>query len=434
MGLARARAGLALLALLGAGTGSAVLAGPAGADTTATVTFTSPATDGMTMTSPATLSGTAQQPQGYVDSIDITVRWTDTVNRPPAPHPTQETTLTPPTHGPDASWSFTPQPAANGRYTVTVVATTQTPSSPSSQTTASRSFVLDVNPAVPTGVKVTTDTSQRTAHITWAANTEPDMVGYEVLRAGPAATDTAKVIAGVDVPQTDYTDTDVATQPPGTYRYSIVAVRQSGDGTKPDLSAPSAEADATFTTPAKSQPPPPPTTSAPTKPPPTASASAPPSSGAPNVVIAAPARAPLSDYQRLLRQAVASTATTEAPDPGFSTNLPYQPKTTHEVVQLPGVALESGTLGAVDRSQGVRRTAEFVAGALMLAVLALFGLVLKRAAEQPLALEALAPESAAASPVPGPPVPGPAGLGPSLMLTIVKPSNPDPLPAEQLAR
>ena len=409
-------------------------AGPAGADTAsgttpaAAITFTSPATDGATMTSPATLSGTVQVTSGVIDSIDITVRWTDTASRPPAAHPTQETTITPP-QGPNASWSFTPQPAANGRYTVTVVATTtQSGATVSDQTTASRSFVLDVPPATPTGVKATADAAQRTAHITWAPNTEPDLVGYEVVRAGPGPTDTGKVLAGVVAPQTDYTDTQVATEPAGTYRYTVAAVRQSGDGSKADFSGQSAEASVAFTTPPKAQAPPPPTTQAPSKP---GSSQAGGSNhpgttaGAAPLVLPAAGHVPLSEYQRLVNQAQASTVTTEPPDPGFNNKLPYQPQVTHQVVQMPGAALESGTLGAADQSQGIRRTAEFVAGALMLAVLALFGFVLTRAADRGESLETIAPGPEVTVPA------VPAPVGPSLMLTIVRPPTPDPTPVER---
>ena len=406
--------------------------GPARADTAsgttpaAAITFTSPATDGATMTSPATLSGTVQVPSGVVDSIDITVRWTDTANRPAAPHPAQETTISPP-RGPNASWSFTPQPAANGRYTVTVVATTtQSGASVNDQTTASRSFVLDVPPATPTGVKATADTAQRTAHVTWAPNSEPDLVGYEVVRAGPGPTDTGKVLAGVVAPQTDYTDNEVATEPAGTYRYTVAAVRQSGDGTKADFSGQSPEASVAFTSPPKAQAPP--TTQAPTKPGSTQAGG--PShpattAGAAPVALPAAGHQPLSDYQRLVNQAQASTVTTEPPDPGFNNKLPYQPQVTHQVVQIPGAALESGTLGAADQSQGIRRTAEFVAAALMLAVLALFGFVLNRAAGRTESLETIAPGPEVMSPVVAAPV------GPSLMLTIVRPPNPDPTPVER---
>ena len=432
-------------------------AGPAGADTPATVSFTSPATDGITMTTPATLSGTVDQPQGVVDSIDVTVRWTDTVNRPPAPHPAQETNISPATKNATASWSFTPQPAANGRYTVTVVATTHTGTSAPTQATAARSFVLDVPPATPTNVAATADAAQRTAHLTWSANPEPDMVGYAVYRAGPGPADQAKPIAGVMVPKTDFTDTSVATQPAGTYRYSVAAVRQSGDGSKADFSAASGEVSATFTTPPKAQPAP--TTSAP---PPAAgsaggsgnSAANPPTSAhpvagptVPAYTLAAPSRTSLSDYQSLVNQAQASTATTEPPDPGFANKLPYQPKISQKVVQIPGAALESGTLGASDSSQGVRRTAEFIAAALVLAVLALFGWVLKRAADLPGPLEALVPAAlapaglapgalapAALAPAAEAPAVSPAPSvpsGPSLMLTIVRPATPDPTPVER---
>ena len=415
----------------------ALTATPAGADTSATLTFTSPATDGMTMTAPANLGGTVYQPQGVVQSIDVTVRWTDTVNRPPAPHPPQETNIVPATRSATASWSFAPQPAANGRYTVTVVATTQAGTAPPGQWTAARSFVLDVNPAMPANVAVTTDATARTAHLTWTANTEPDLAGYAVYRAGPGPADQAKPIAGVVAPKADYTDTDVATAPPGTYRYTVAAVRQSGDGTKADFSAPSNEADATFSTPPKAQPPSTTSTEAPvgaaaggsssTKAPTARSGAAPAATA--NAALAPPSRASLNDYQSLVNQAQASTATTEPPDPGFANKLPYQPKITKKVVQIPGATLESGTLGASDVSSGVRRTAEFVAGALVLAVLAFFGWVLNRAAE-PGPLEPLPPAAEGAAVTP-PAVPATPPAGPSLMLTIVRPAVPDPTPVER---
>jgi len=83
--------------------------------------------------------------------------------------------------------------------------------------------------------------------------------------------------------------------------------------------------------------------------------------------------------------------TTAPPDPGFSANLPYQPDVTHKVITVPVVA-PPAVLGPADQgTDGARETIEFVAAALLLAVVALFGLILKRSADQAGILEALAP-------------------------------------------
>jgi hypothetical protein len=86
------------------------------------------------------------------------------------------------TTGSSLSWTFTPAcpnhsggcptgsaPAYNGRYTASL----------SGGTTGTRTVYLQVPPAAPTGVAATA-TAQHRVKVTWAANKEPDLTGYDV--------------------------------------------------------------------------------------------------------------------------------------------------------------------------------------------------------------------------------------------------------------
>ena len=110
----------------------------------------------------------------------------------------------------------------------------------------------------------------------------------------------------------------------------------------------------------------------------------------------------IPNYQALLNQAQATTVTTAPPDPGFNQHLPYQPQVTRRAITLP-TPDTAGALGAADvPTNTTRRTAEFLAGALLLGVLAMFALFLKRSADQAAMLEALVPGGAVAGLASGP--------------------------------
>ena len=81
----------------------------------------------------------------------------------------------------DLSFTFTPAcpnhagactdapPAYNGRYTASITG----------KTTGSRTVVLQVPPAAPTGVKAEA-TGEHRVKVSWAANREPDLTGYDL--------------------------------------------------------------------------------------------------------------------------------------------------------------------------------------------------------------------------------------------------------------
>ncbi|HEY2430096.1 MAG TPA: fibronectin type III domain-containing protein, partial [Acidimicrobiales bacterium] len=323
-------------------------------------------------------------------------------NRVPGPHPTESFTDNPDVREADVPWDVSPGVAFNGHYTVTVVGTTDGGNgTPQEQTSAAEPFSVDVSPATPANVVVTTDAGQRITHLKWTPNTEPDLLGYDIIRGGPTTPN--RVIATVAAPQASYTDDQVATQPAGSYRYWVVAVRQSGTGNGVDQSAPSNEVDATFTTPPKSVSPPPPTTAAPANgssgPGSASSGTTPSGAGTPGTsapssnIVLPPVEGTLPAYQALLNQAQNTTVTTAPPDPGFSSQLPYKPQITRRAITLPPPDT-TGALGAVDTPANTgRQTTEYIAAALLLAVLAMFALVLKRSADQAAMLESLAPDS-----------------------------------------
>ena len=359
-----------------------------------TLTFTSPSGDGVTISSsPVVLSGTVTRPGGNVDSVEVLVEWIDkAAGRPKIAHPDQREVVAPAIPTSSYSWSFPLAPTANGQYRVIVTATTDdaTPQKQQQQNIASSTFFLDVPPATPANFTETTQKAQRTAALAWTANQEPDLIGYVLFRGGPNSNDPVKYLNGVYAPATSYTDSTLSSQPAGTYRYVILAVRPGAQGgTYLDYSQASGEANAVLAGPPVS---PSPTTVAPGS---SSSGIAPVGSsaaaraGAIGAAPVLPGGDPLSAYQGLVNQAQATTATTQPPDPGFSNKLPYQPKTTQQPVTSPG---DGAALGAPDSSGGggggTQQTVEYVAAALILAVVAMFGMLLKRAADQAPALEA----------------------------------------------
>ncbi|HEY2430867.1 MAG TPA: hypothetical protein VGI06_18165, partial [Acidimicrobiales bacterium] len=177
------------------------------------VTFTTPAASGQSLTQrPVVLNGDVSRPGGFVDSISVTVAWTDQVaNRVPGPHPTESFTDNPDVREADVPWDVSPGVAFNGHYTVTVVGTTDGGNgTPQEQTSAAEPFIVDVSPATPANVVITTDAGPRITHLKWTPNTEPDLLGYDVVRGGPTTTP-SRVIATVPAPQASYTDDQVAT-------------------------------------------------------------------------------------------------------------------------------------------------------------------------------------------------------------------------------
>ena len=126
---------------------------------------------------------------------------------------------------------WTPQLAFNGRYQLTATATgshpppntplgQQEPPPPALQ--ATRTFFLAAPPAVPSGVSATESSGSIT--LRWTANTEPDLVGYQIERAAARSTDFRAV--GIS---TGPRFTDDTIREPGRYIYRVIAVRQGAE-------------------------------------------------------------------------------------------------------------------------------------------------------------------------------------------------------------
>ena len=226
------RVATALLAFLGT---NRVIA--AGADPAATVVFNAPASDGAAFTTSAiTLSGTATAaPGGVVTEVDLAVATA-------AGAVADQTAIVPDTPGPTAAWSWAPALTANGRYTLS--ATVLTAAATTTQATVS--FIVDVAPQPPSGVRSVLDPASRTVSLTWSPNPEPDLTSYLILRSGPGSglAPLNIVAAGVH----GYRDTQVAYEPRGTYRYAVVAIRAGGVGSRTDPSRPSLSTSVAITT------------------------------------------------------------------------------------------------------------------------------------------------------------------------------------------
>jgi hypothetical protein len=126
----------------------------------------------------------------------------------------------------------------NGAYAVTVQATGRRSgvfSNPDESHTATQPFVVDAAPAPPTGL-TTAVNSARTVTVRWTANTEAQLVGYEVQRQLGSAAWTRVTVT--DASTTSVVD-DGTTDTGGTYRYRVVVFRSSADAGQLLASGPS---------------------------------------------------------------------------------------------------------------------------------------------------------------------------------------------------
>jgi hypothetical protein len=119
------------------------------------------------------------------------------------------------------TWNTQPTTSANGRYSL--VATATEGGLAGGQATSQISLLVNNAPSAPTGVKAALNPSAgNTPLVTWNANPEPDVTGYEVFRSGSGSTAAAfSTAAGV-------TSLQDSTAPKGVpVSYVVVAVRSS---------------------------------------------------------------------------------------------------------------------------------------------------------------------------------------------------------------
>jgi len=307
------------------------------------------------------------------------------------------------------SVSFPVDLPRNGSYDVTLTASWRHNGLDSNTGTAtsSRSFLVAVPPAPPTNVKTAVDAASRAVAITWKANSEPDLIRYEVKRAKGNSTEfttLAKPRAG----ETSYIDSTTSAAG-GDYRYLVVAVRKGVPGNEELSSDPSAmTADAV----AKVPDPPPPPTTAPAAGTPgaapatggtgtgTGTASSVPA-GSPGA-LTTPGSVDLSGFNTVRNQTRnAPPRTVSLPDPGFQSTLPFAPGETisdeplidegGDLGELAADSPQYRELGEESSSNEKARTMAFFAAGLLATVLLMHVLWVKSEVRR-VPLEALEPE------------------------------------------
>lgn len=208
-----------------------LLAGPAHA-ASPTVEFTTPTDEQRFDVSTFAFSATVRMP-GSGSVRGATVSWFSAEGRPvpsTTSHPTTANPLT--LQLADRSFPW------NGRYRVDVTATGRDgtlDTNGDETSTASADFVVDAPPAPP-GTVTTAVTDDRKVRVSWPANAEPDLVGYEVQRQLGSAPWAQVAVTGTGTRNV----LDAATaEKGGTYRYRVVAFRASADAGKLNPSQPS---------------------------------------------------------------------------------------------------------------------------------------------------------------------------------------------------
>ncbi len=129
--------------------------------------------------------------------------------------------------GASITYSWTPKPKYNGKYTVTVTGTGRSGGfggSNDQTNIVTRSFSIEIAPAKATGVAAGMDDNAQVT-VTWKPNVEPDIDGYAVFRSYNNA-NPAKVGEVPASTKPTYRES-LAGKPPGGYRYQVVAVRRA---------------------------------------------------------------------------------------------------------------------------------------------------------------------------------------------------------------
>ncbi|HET6793698.1 MAG TPA: hypothetical protein VFH45_04615 [Acidimicrobiales bacterium] len=216
--LAAAAAGLTFVLL-------AVLASPARGGAPS-VRIDSPASGAVVSSNGFSVSGTvsATNPQGVIDG-DLELIVTSE-----AGHPGYTTTRSSWCGQSSCDFDISVPPLAwNGAYSVAIQATEEDPATGQHEITATSSMALAVPPAAPGQLTATPPTAapgpdgtQASVTLSWTANKEPDLIGYEVSRSPQGAGSWPKAVTSASF-------VDDGAQAGNTYTYSVVAVRQGAD-------------------------------------------------------------------------------------------------------------------------------------------------------------------------------------------------------------
>ncbi|MDQ1356459.1 MAG: hypothetical protein QOG44_832, partial [Acidimicrobiaceae bacterium] len=135
------------------------------------------------------------------------------------------------TGGQSTNFSFTPLVTRNGPYSVSALVSGRECNVLNNCTfhnaTANTSFSVGVHPVAPRNVKAQVN-GDRSVTVSWSANPEPDVFGYQILRRDPGSSNSRAVnpfLAG-----TSWTDQGTMAAG-GDYGYTVVAFRPGADGT-----------------------------------------------------------------------------------------------------------------------------------------------------------------------------------------------------------
>lgn len=121
--------------------------------------------------------------------------------------------------------------AYNGPYDVAAEVSGKKTLGSTVRTTETTSFNIEVDPAPPADVTATVN-PDRTVTVSWARNTEPDLVGYQVQRrTGSSDFQPGPRVDQADGSRVQWIDSSTV-QAAGAvdYQYRVVAVRPDGDG------------------------------------------------------------------------------------------------------------------------------------------------------------------------------------------------------------
>jgi len=143
------------------------------------------------------------------------------------------------------TWSFFGSVQAqslgwNGPYQLTVAATETDPNTSHQGTSSPVNISEGVPPQAPTGVSAAKDSDGRAVTVSWQANPERDLLGYQVQRASVNGSDWSTVSPSPRVTDTNFRDTSVQS---GTdYQYRVIAVRSGAQKGETISSYPSTSA------------------------------------------------------------------------------------------------------------------------------------------------------------------------------------------------
>ena len=360
--------------------------------------ISSPTADAVVTTNTPLIQGSYSQPGGgRVDEVAVIVQSAEGHGSWSKVFPGNGTS--------SLSFSFqVPELAYNGRYRAQSQAKGTDALDTNGQETSGisvRDFSVAVPPVSPTGLRATSNTSKQQVSLTWNANPEPDMLGYELQRQGSSSSKWTVVAQNASTSAVDPVPS------PGTWKYRLVAIRAGASSSEGVASEPSASVSTTVDAP--------PTTTTSTitvtndggstggastgaggSSSGSTSGGGSGGSGSTTSSDKATARAgrvDLSGYAALLdanRRQLRTTPTTEY-DPGYSEMLPFQP-VTEEIDDEPegGKSVEIGFSRTTVPDDGAqRRKMAYYAGGLLAFVLAMHGWFIRTEVRRQDELEAL---------------------------------------------